>query len=94
MPLIRGGAEHTTPPANGSAPSGSPPPGWWSAEGDVGSIDFHPEEQTAIQLVYGKGITLAEVAREIGVHVNTAKNRHPSALRKLRAPGGARGMGL
>ena len=30
-------------------------------------------------------MTLAEVARETGVHVNTAKNGHMSALRKLRA---------
>ena len=46
---------------------------------------LHPDEQAAIQLVYGKGMTLTEVAQETGVHVNTAKNRHLSALRKLRA---------
>ncbi|APR88617.1 hypothetical protein A7982_13966 [Minicystis rosea] len=36
----------------------------------------HPDEQTTIHLVCGKGTTLTEVARETGVHVNTAKNRH------------------
>ncbi|APR74670.1 Hypothetical protein A7982_00016 [Minicystis rosea] len=46
---------------------------------------LHPDEQTTIQLVYGKGMTLAEVARGAGVQLNTAKNRHLRALRKLRA---------
>ncbi|MFT3771510.1 MAG: sigma-70 family RNA polymerase sigma factor [Minicystis sp.] len=44
-----------------------------------------PEEQATIQLAYGKGMTLGEVADALGVHVNTAKNRHVSALEKLRA---------
>ncbi|MFT3771116.1 MAG: sigma-70 family RNA polymerase sigma factor [Minicystis sp.] len=44
-----------------------------------------PEEQATIRLAYGEGMTLGEVAEALGVHVNTAKNRHASALQKLRA---------
>jgi RNA polymerase sigma factor (sigma-70 family) len=44
-----------------------------------------PEEQRVIDLVYRENMTLAEVARETGVHANTAWKRHVSALRTLRA---------
>jgi RNA polymerase sigma factor (sigma-70 family) len=44
-----------------------------------------PNEEVVIRLAYGQGMTLGEVADKVGVHLNTAKNRHVSALQKLRA---------
>ncbi len=46
---------------------------------------LYPEEQQVTHLVHERGLTLADAARELRVHANTAHNRHASALRKLRA---------
>ncbi len=46
---------------------------------------LYPHEREVIRLVYERDLSLAEAARELGVHANTAQNRCQSALRKLRA---------
>lgn len=43
-----------------------------------------PAERRVVELFYGEGMTLAEVARAIGIHKNTAQKRHQTALEKLR----------
>jgi RNA polymerase sigma factor (sigma-70 family) len=42
------------------------------------------EERRVVEMVYEGGMTMVEVARVVGVHVNTVQKRHGSALRKLR----------
>ncbi len=46
---------------------------------------LRPHEREVIELVYQRGMTMDEVAREVGVHAHTAQRRHVSALRRLRA---------
>jgi RNA polymerase sigma factor (sigma-70 family) len=46
---------------------------------------LYPHERQVIQLVYEEGMILVDVADHLGIHTNTAHNRHASALRKLRA---------
>ncbi len=48
-------------------------------------VALYRHEREVIRLVYEDGMTLDEVARKLSVHLRTVKNRHVSALRKLRA---------
>jgi RNA polymerase sigma factor (sigma-70 family) len=46
---------------------------------------LHAGEREVTLLVHGRGLSVAEAARELGVHTNTAQNRYQRAVRKLRA---------
>lgn len=46
---------------------------------------LEPAERRVIELFYGEGMTLGEVAKALGIHKNTAQKRHRLALVKLHA---------
>jgi RNA polymerase sigma factor for flagellar operon FliA len=45
---------------------------------------LYPAEREVIRMVYDEEMQLKQIAGKLGVHENTAQNRHTKALRKLR----------